>query len=96
MDMCGIAGRKWIGQLAFEFSIAGEISPKLTYELADPYRDILSRADLSRSAARRFRGRAARSGFRNGSSLREEALAQKAQCWISDPIPPNADGRPET
>ena len=94
MDMCGISGRKWIGQFAFGFPITGILSQKHTFEMTAPDHDIHSRADIFRSAVQRFRDRASRSGFKNGAALWDEATTQHAQGWLSAPLPLNADGRP--
>ena len=96
MAMCGISGRNWIDQFACGFFNTVTLAQKHTFELTDHERDVLSRAELPRSAARRFRGRASRSGCKNGPALWGEAMAQHAQCWLSGPIPLIADVRPAT
>ena len=95
-DHCGIAGQRWVDQFAFGFPITGVLSQKRSFELSAPDSDLLSHMDLFRSAAQRFRDRAARSGYKNGAALWGEAISQHNIGWLSDPIPLNADGRPTT
>ena len=96
MDLCGIAGQRWVDQFAFGFPITGVLSQKHSFDPSTPEADILSHMDLYRSAAQRFRDRAARSGYKNAPALWDEAISQHNLGWLSPPIPLNADGRPTT
>ena len=82
--------------VSFGFPITGVLSQKHTFELAKPDRDLLTRSELYRSAAHRFRDRAARSGFKNCAALWDEAMSQHSQGRLEAPIPLNSDGRPTT
>lgn len=53
---------------------------------------MLSHSDIYRPAAHRFRDRATRSGFKNGTALCDDAITQHTQGWMGPPIPLNADG----
>ena len=82
--------------VSFGFPIPGALPQKQISEPTDPDHGNLSRSDLYRSVAQRFRCRAARSGFKNGAALWGDALTQNAQGWLDVPIPLNSDGRPAT
>ena len=86
-DWCAISGPRWIDRFSLGFPITGVLHRRTDLRIAASDRDRLSRSDIYRPSAQRFRARASRSGFNNGTALRGEAMQQRTHGRLGAHIP---------
>ena len=78
----------WLEQFAFVFPITGRLSQRFVYDADADSRAKTPRPHLFETAASRFRGRAAKSGFKNAQLLWGESLQKLEKGWMLPPTPP--------
>ena len=92
MNQHRMSGSRWIDQFAHGFPITGHLSQRFVYESDGGNHFRISRSDLFRAAAKRFRERATKSGMKNAHRLCGETL-QQAEKGSLLPPPPHGSGR---
>lgn len=81
MRQFGIKCQRWIRQFSAGFPITGSLSQREDFPPDGEEAEQLPRAHLFTTAPKRFRERAAQSGYANAQQLRGEAPAQIENGW---------------
>ena len=84
----------WLGQFAYGFPIAGQLSQKHLFPADSPRYARLAMDRIFHLAASRFRERAAKYGHKNAHPLWDEATQQVGQGWLLPPTPLFDGGQP--
>ena len=83
---CGIGGALRLGRFPRGFPMAGALSQKGVFALSKLDETALFPTLLFRTAAARFRERAAKSGMKNAARLWSEATEQVDKGWLFPPV----------
>ena len=94
MRQHGLGGSRWLDQFAAGFPITGYQSQRLPYDLDEPKHPRFPRDRIPDTSSSRFRDRSDKSGYKNASSLRDEAIGQVGNRWLLPPQELSEDGRP--
>ena len=80
-----LRGARWVSQLALGFPATGILSQQGVSPASEKANPPISIPSMWKSAGQRFRERSKASGFRNATSLLDEAIAHVTEGWLGGP-----------
>lgn len=83
--MTGIGGAAWLGRFSSGLPITGPLSHASVYPIGKNIAPPKTLESVPPASEIRFRGRAARSGFKNADNLLSDAMRQFDKGWRGNP-----------
>ena len=79
----------WLQQFLIGFKLTGALRQKSNFPPVDTLKTKhpIELNKIAWAAAQRFADRARKSGFKNGTLIRNESIEQKKEGWVTEPFP---------